>query len=260
MSDETATARPRDVLPFMRGMLLLGAVLVLIAGIQLFAFSRDTDHAFAWTIGVPLTAAFLGAFYWGAFPLALLSGLQRAWVDARVGVPGILVFLWGTLATTLLHLSKFHLHVHDNFARGAAWLWLSVYIAVPPVLTAAWLLQVRAPGSDPPRLAPMPVWFRSVIGAQALLITFAGIALFAAPRWANRWWPWLLVPLTARAIGSWLLGLAAVAACAVFENDFVRVRVAFASYLALSILELVAAVRFRDELRTGARTSLYVAF
>jgi hypothetical protein len=260
MSEDSPSAPRREVRVFMRCMLLLGAALVLIAGVQLFGFSRDTDHAFAWTIGVPATAAFLGAFYWGAFPLALLSGLQRLWVDARVGVPGILVFLWCTLTTTLLHLSKFHLHVHDNFARGAAWLWVGVYVVVPPVLTVAWLLQLRAPGSDPPRTAPMPLWFRTVLVIQALVITFAGVALFTAPSWSNKWWSWPLVPLTSRAIGSWLLGLATVAACAVFENDFRRVRVAFASYTALSTLELTAAVRFHDELHRGARTWLYVAF
>jgi hypothetical protein len=260
MSDESATTARREVRVFMRCMLLLGALLVFIAGVQLFGFSRDTDHAFAWTIGVPLTAAFLGAFYWGAFPLALLSGLQRDWVDARVGVPGILVFLWCTLATTLLDLSKFHLHVHDNFARGAAWLWVAVYVAVPPVLTVAWILQLRAPGSDPPRAAPLPPLFRIAIAIQASVITFVGVALFVAPGWTNGWWPWPLVPLTSRAIGSWVLGLAAVAACAVYEADFGRIRVAFASYLALSVLELAAAARFHDELRAGSRTWLYVAF
>jgi hypothetical protein len=260
VNDDDARTQRRELLVFMRCMLLLGALLVFIAGVQLFAFSRETDRAVAWTIGVPLTAAFLGAFYWGAFPLALLSGLQREWVDARVGVPGIIVFLWCTLATTLLHLSKFHLHEHGDPARGAAWLWLFVYVAVPPVLTVAWFLQVRAPGSDSPRSAPLPSWFRIVIAVQALVITLAGVALFAAPGWTNKWWPWPLVPLTARAIGSWLLGLAAVAAGAVFENDFRRIRVAFASYLALSILQLVAAARFHDELHTGARTWLYVAF
>ena len=66
MSEDSPSEPRREVLVFMRCMLLLGAALVFIAGVQLFGFSRDTDHAFAWTIGVPITAAFLGAFYWGA--------------------------------------------------------------------------------------------------------------------------------------------------------------------------------------------------
>jgi hypothetical protein len=137
-------------------MLWLGALLVTLAGIQLYFFSTRTDKLFAWTIDVPVTAAFLGAFYWTSLFLAVQSAIQKRWAMARVGLVGVQVFLWLTLVATLLHLDRFHLTADDRFTRGAAWLWLIVYIVDPPLLTYAYLRQVRLRQQDPPRHHPTP--------------------------------------------------------------------------------------------------------
>ena len=47
----------------MRALLAVAAVLVFLAGTQLFVFSTRTARYFAWTIDPPMTAAFLGAHY-----------------------------------------------------------------------------------------------------------------------------------------------------------------------------------------------------
>src|SRR5206468_10879005 len=120
-----------------------------------------------WTIKVPLTAAFLGAFYWTAIPLAALSATRRTWAEARVGVPGVFVFLVLTLATTLLHLGLFHLHSDDSVARGAAWLWLVIYAGDPALVAVAWVLQSRIRGVDPPGRPSVPRWYRAVLAVQA---------------------------------------------------------------------------------------------
>ena len=70
----------------MRGVFFVGSGLVTLAGLQLFVGTDHTDRYFAWTIQVPLTAAFLGAFYLTALFLALPSGLAGVWARARVGV------------------------------------------------------------------------------------------------------------------------------------------------------------------------------
>jgi hypothetical protein len=251
---------PRPVIPFMRAMLLLGALLVSLAGIQLFFLTRRTDHYFAWTISVPLTAAFLGAFYWTSTPLALFSGLERVWVRARVAVPGVLLFLWATLATTLLHLGKFHFHSTDRFAQGAAWLWLIIYAADPPLVLIAFWLQLRSPGVDPPRRDPLPVWYRAAVAAQAVVMLAVGVALFAAPTWVGRWWPWPITPLTARAMASWLLGLGGVLATAVWENDWIRIRIATVAYAVLGVLQFVAAARYSGDLKGGPAEGIYLVF
>jgi hypothetical protein len=77
----------------MRWILRAGCVLVFFAGVQLFLLAEYTHLYFAWTIQPPLTAAFLGAFYWTAFVLAFFSSRQRTWAHARVGDPPVLLLL-----------------------------------------------------------------------------------------------------------------------------------------------------------------------
>ena len=152
----------RTQAPLMGVALYVGSFLVFLAGIQLFVLTTSTDHYFAWTIANPMTAAFLGTFYWTAIPLAFLSARQRVWAHARVGVPGVLIFLWATLLTTLLHLGKFHFSSPDQFAKGAAWLWLLIYAADPVLVSAGLMLQLRAAGGDPRKLRRLSVQFRGM--------------------------------------------------------------------------------------------------
>ena len=250
----------RTVVPLMKVALFTGALLVSLAGIQLYFLTGRTAHYFAWTIAVPLTAAFLGAFYWTALPLALLSAVERVWVRARVGIPGVLFFLWATLATTLIHHAKFHFHSSDHFARDAAWLWLVIYAADPVLISVALVIQTRTRGVDPPRGALLPSWYRAAVGAQALIALGIGAAMFAAPLWVARWWPWPLTPLTARAMASWILGLGGVLAMAFWENDWIRIRIATVSYTVLGIQQLVALLRYSGDFTWGWRGSAYTAF
>lgn len=233
-------------MPLMRVALGVGAFLVFLAGLQLFVLTDRTDHWFAWTIQVPLTAAFLGAFYWTSIPLAAISATRRTWVDARVGIPGVFVFLVLTLVTTLLHLKLFHFHDTDDVARGAAWLWLVIYAGDPLLVLVAWIMQSRRKGADPPRTAPTPQWFVAVLGVQAVVVLAVGISMFAAPSTAAHLWPWPLTPLTARATSSWLIGLGLVLVAGMRERDWVRLRQATIAYCVLGVLGFVAILRYPD--------------
>jgi uncharacterized integral membrane protein len=60
--------------PFTRWFIRLVALpLLFIAGVQLFILSEQTEFYFAWTISLPLTAAFLGAGYWAAMGVAYMN-------------------------------------------------------------------------------------------------------------------------------------------------------------------------------------------
>ncbi|HEX2030560.1 MAG TPA: hypothetical protein VHL78_04050 [Actinomycetota bacterium] len=244
----------------MRALLLLGALLVFLAGIQLYVLAESTDRLFAWTIDVPLTAAFLGAFFWAAVPLALFNGLSRAWAGARVAVPGVWLFLVVALAATLMHASNFHFGSERFLARSAAWAWLVIYLLDPVLLLLAVVIQVRTPGFDPPSAAPLPGWYRAGAAFQAAAAVAAGVALFAAPEWAADLWPWALTPLTARAMAAWLLGLGVVLTTAWWENDWARIRPATIAYTVLGVLQLGALARFAGDVDwTTPAASAYVA-
>jgi hypothetical protein len=246
----------------MRRLLWLAGFLVFLAGVQLFVFSERTAELFAWTIDIPLTAAFLGAGYWASVVLEWMSAGQRAWVHARISVPAVFVFTTLTLVATLLHVDLFHLGPEfEPVTRAATWGWIAIYVLVPPAMALLLVVQSRVRGEDPPRTAPLPSWMVGVLVAQAVILLSLGSYLFIVPERAGSLWPWQLTPLTGRAVGAWVLSIGVAAAHSVYENDFRRMRPAAFSYLALGLLELIALARYRDTVLWGEpQTVVYLAF
>jgi len=246
----------------MRWLLLVASVLVFIIGIPLFLLSGQTDRYFAWTISVPLTAAFLGAGYWSSFFIEFVAARERVWANSRVAVPAVFVFTALTLVATLVHLDLFHLG--SSFAgitQIGTWTWMVVYVSVPILLAALWLIQLRLPGGDPPRRTPMSGGVRLAIYLLAAGMLVVGVALFVAPLGAGVLWPWELTPLTGRAVGAWLIGLGVAAAHMARERDWRRVLPASAMFAVFGALELVVLFRFLgDVVWSGVRAWIYLLF
>jgi hypothetical protein len=247
---------------WMHVVFFLGSLFVAAAGVQLYVLASDTDRFFAWTIGIPLTAAFLGSYYWTAMVVSVLSWRERNWANARVGVVGVLVFLLLTLATTLINLAQFHLSHGPLTARLAAWAWLIIYVLDPTLVAGALVAQMRARGVDPPRRRRFSAWYRAAIATSALVSVSVGIALFAAPHdAAAALWPWPLTSLTARMVAAWLVGGGIILAAMVHENDHRRTRPAAVAYTALGILQLGALARYSASPDWESTASwLYVIF
>jgi hypothetical protein len=244
-----------------RCILLVASVLVFLVGVQLFVLTEMTDTFFAWTIGSPLTAAFLGAAYWASCVMEYAASRQGTWAAARVAVPAVLVFTGVTLLVTILHIDLFHLDSPSVLTGFLTWAWLFVYAVVPPVMTVLLVRQMRAKGSDPRRGVALSRWFRGLLSAHAALLVPLGVALLVIPTIAGGIWPWTLTPLTGRAIGAWLLGLGIAAIHAVRENDWGRIRPATMSYVAFGGLQLVALVRYPSELDWAVpQTWVYLLF
>jgi hypothetical protein len=236
------------------GLLVLAAVLFVV-GLPLVLAPTRTDQWFAWTIEPPLTAATLGACYWGSLVLVVLCARERAWACARVAAPGILVAGTLLLVATLIHLDKFHM---DSVT---GWTWVVLYALLPPGAILMLVIQARVPGGDPPRRAPLPHWARGVLGVHAAVLLGLGAALFVAPGDVAPIWPWSLTPLTARAIAAWMLALGASAAQAFYERDWMRLRSPLPGYGALGALALLALARFSGTPEWGEPAAwIYVAF
>ena len=238
------TARP--LTGELRLVLAAFAALALVAGFLLFPLAEETDRFFSWTIAPPLTAAFLGAAYLSAFVLIGWTSRRRTWEEAvptMVPVTTIAVLL---LAATLTHLDKFDL---DSVF---GWFWLVVYCSLPALLGVLIWRQLAVP-PEPRELAfaPVPGVLRAVLAAQAVAMLGIGIALWVSPSSADTIWPWLLTPLTGRAVGSFLIGFGAAAAFAVWDNRLERFRGAAYAYAALGALELLAAAVFGADFDDG---------
>lgn len=246
----------------MKVMLVFASALVFLVGIQLFVLTEHTSRYFAWTVNPPLTAAALGGAYWASAVLELLASRQRTWARARIAVPAVLTFTILTLVTTVLHLDRFHLGRRFAVATQlATWAWIAVYALVPVLMGILLVFQHRTAGAEVPRRNSLPRWLRAVLGLQAVVMLSLGLALFLAPVATLTVWPWMLTPLTARAIGAWLLGLGLAAAQAGAENDWSRVSVATRAYVLLGALEFVALMRYPKTVNWGRpATWVYVLF
>lgn len=250
----------RPLLAPMRLLLSVDSFVVFVAGVQLLLLATRTEQFFAWTIAPPITAAFLGAGYWASLPLVFVASRQTAWANARLAGPGILVFSALTLVATFMHLDRFHLQGSPYLtAQFAAWVWLIIYVLVPPLLLALMIMQARAPGIDPPRARPLPAWLRGMLLVEGAVLLGLGIYLFASPTSAP--WPWELTPLTGRAVAAWLAGIGVIAAQAAWENDWGRVGAGLVAYGIFGVLQLVNLWRFQPAGGWGvAAVWLYAAF
>jgi hypothetical protein len=182
-------------------------------------------------------------------------------VRARIAVPSVLTFTLLTLVATLIHIGRFHFDSSDPITLAATWVWLAIYIAVPPLMLYGLVHQRRRSSSDLPRedLLPMPA--RVFFGVFAVVLLIVGVAFFVAPEATVAAWPWALTPLTGRAVGAWLIGLGLTSVQLTRENDALRVRPAVVSAITLAILEIVALLRYSSNVDwTRLQAWVYVIF
>jgi hypothetical protein len=175
----------------------------------------------------------------------------------------VLLFTVLTLVFTLVHIGKFHLDPqnHALYTVVLTWVWIAVYIMVPLLLTVLLVLQLRAPGGDPPRRHPLPLWLRGLLVLQALVMLLVGALLIAMPSTVAPFWPWMMTVPIAHFSGAWLLGLGLAAAHMVWENDYPRVAAALLSMIAFGVLQFIALARFPAAVQWGMpQTWAYLLF
>jgi hypothetical protein len=254
--DTSAPVRVRPVTRGTRVWLSVFAVLTVAATSALFVLAAYTDQWFAWTIEPPLSAAFLGAGYAAGCVLVVLALRTASWAHARVAVVTVLAFTVITLAATLLHLDRFHFSADGPVARSAAWFWLAVYVVVPVGLVVAVVRQRRNPASDPLRQLPLPRVLAATLIAQGAIMLVVGVVLFVAPGAAASIWPWTLTPLTAQMIAAWLIAFGLAMALALRERDLGRLEIPAIGYTVFGLMQLLALVRFPDQLSGEALVTI----
>lgn len=235
--------------------------LLFIAGVQLFILSDQTETYFAWTFASPLPAEFMGAGYWAAMFHAYKGARARGWEFVRSSMPAALTATILLTITTFLHLDKFHLNSPLFITRFVTWVWIAVYILVPPILAIAWIIQSRLPAAPVKGQYPLPAWMRGgflVLSAFALL---SGVGLFLAPEMMTSLWPWAVTPLAARAISAWLSAFGVACATLVFENDIKHGAGTCSSLFAFCVLELIVVARYASAVDWGKPLAIgYVLF
>lgn len=233
-------------LTFYSRFVLFGLVLplLLIAGVQLFILSEQTEIYFAWTFTLPLAAAYMGAGYWSAMPHAYSGSRAKGWEFVRTSMPAALTATILLTVTTFLHLDKFHFDSPLFITRFVTWVWIVVYVLVPPILAIAWITQARLPGANIKGQNPLPVWMRGGFAIMSAFALFSGLGLFIVPDAMAGLWPWAVTPLAARAISSWLSAFGMACAALTFENDIKNGAGTCSSLFAFCALELIVVARY----------------
>ena len=236
------TPAPAGSRPFLNGMRspVVAPLTRFAIGIPLVLLTTETARFFAWTIEPPMTAGFLGANYWASALLAVLAARETLWANGRVSVSVALAFAPLTTVATLLHLDQFHL---DTFF---GWFWVVAYTIYPIQLAIFLRKQLMAPGGDPPKERPVPLWVRAILALHAALLIPLGLALFVAPNTVADLWPWPIPPLSAQAIAAWLVAFGVLAGHSLVENEWARVRAGMLAYPFLGLMQVVMLVRFGD--------------
>jgi MFS family permease len=256
----TTAPAATPVIPFTRMVFVLGVCLTLGTGIALFAAPADTASYWAWTIKAPLTAAFFGAGYLGAALALTWAAATREWRRTRIAA--VLAFTLTSLALidTLRQLGTFSFH-DGGVPEGAAWFWLVVYVALPPLALAAFVRQELAGGAREyvVELPSLPQT-RLVLGTAGAVIAVLGVLLLADVSWLTARWPWPLPPLPATVVGAWFCTIAAgLLWSSLREREWRRARIGVIPTLVPLLLDLIAAARLHDGFRGGTSTALYLA-
>lgn len=248
------------VLPLTRALFVLGVCLTAGTGFALYAFPDRTADYWAWTIAAEPSAASFGASYLGAGVALTLGALTKEWRHARVVVVLVFALTSLALAVTMIHLEPFAFG-EAGLTEAIAWTWLVVYVALPPISLAAFLLQERAGGAREYDVAvPMRRSTQLQLGSAAAVAGVTGLALLLDWSWLAARWPWPLTPLTARFVGAWLVTYAVgILWCVLRERDWRRTRIAIPPVATTTALLLISSVWLRDRFDDGAATALYRA-
>jgi hypothetical protein len=196
----------------MHVLLYVLTALTFVVGTQLVVLADHTEQFFSWTIAVPMSAAFVGAGFWGAAVVVFWCARQRTWALGRVVVPTVAVVATMLLVATVQNLEAFH------GLLGLAW--IEVYALFPPILAAITIMQLAVPGDDGRPPAPLAPALRATLAAQAVVAIAAGVLLYtSSPSVAESVWPWPLTDLTSKAIGTWLMGTGVTCAVVAALDD-----------------------------------------
>ncbi len=235
--------------------------LLFIAGVQLFILSGQTDTYFAWTFAAPLPAAFLGAGYWAAMPHAFMGARAKGWEYVRSSMPAALTATTLLTITTFLHFERFHFDSPLFITRFVTWVWVAVYILVPPILLIAWIIQSRLPGAHIKGQNPLPIWMRAGFALLAVFTLACGIGLFLVPDTMSTIWLWPVMPLAARAVSAWMCAFGVACAALVFENDIKYGAGTSSSLFAFCLLQIVVVARYALAIDWGRPlTVAYILF
>jgi hypothetical protein len=213
-----ATRPRRDdrVLPEVRVVAAVVALVLFVAWVILYLLPSRTGELFAWKITPEMTPMFMGAAYGAGAYYFLRVVLARRWHEVAHYFPGIAAFTWLLGIATVLHWEAFagmpfslECLLDPADFKGpplAVYTWVILYFTTPLVVPLLWLRNRRTdPGTPDPedRVVSERVRWGGALSGAALVVL--GLGLFLFPTVVMPYWPWQLTPFTAQVVGAFLV-------------------------------------------------------
>lgn len=170
---------------------------LLVGFVVLMFWPDDTNLLFAWSIQSRMTALMLAAVYAGGAYFFSRVYLARQWHTVAMGfLPATLYAVLGGLIT-IIHWDDF------NHSSIAFTVWVAMYGISSGLIPFVWWrnhqMDPRMPFPQDVILPKPFIYLWIFMGMGNLLI---GGFLFILPGLAGSIWPWPIMPLAARVIGS----------------------------------------------------------
>ncbi|MEP6697988.1 MAG: hypothetical protein ABJA34_14095 [Pseudonocardiales bacterium] len=230
------------VRPEVRWVLGLIAPLLLVGGAILYFLPTRTEHLWAWTIRPSMTSMVMGGGYLGGFVFLLRAARATKWHTIGIGLLGADALASMLLIATVTHWDRFHHH------NPVFWVWTAVYIVTPVALPLLWLLnRPRDPHSLQQGDLRVPQAVRLVIGGLGTVQLLVALSIFVRPSFWLDIWPWVITPLTARALASFFAFVAVTGFAFLFEHRWSALRIHIESASLGLALVLMAALLYHDD-------------
>jgi hypothetical protein len=247
------SVRDDRVLPVTRWLSIAIIPFLVVAFAVLYPFPHDSGRLFAWPVRPTLTPMILASVYLGGAYFFLRAAMAEQWHTVKGGFVPVGTFATLMGVATILHWGKFtHSHV-------AFWLWAGLYFTTPLLVFGVWWANRRRDVSAAGAELLVPVRVSRVIAVLGALSVLTALFLFVFPGRAVAIWPWMLTPLTARAMGAiFALGIAGLGAPA--DRRWSSARILLQVTALMLALILAAGARASGELDPSNAMTWLIGF
>lgn len=197
-----------------RAILWLHTLVAAVLGAALFLLPATTGNFWPWPLPA-LAARFVGALLIGA---AVDTGLTAG---ARDDLPLVGSLLMGLVLYGLIGLTGV-LALGTLGASNGLLAWIALLGAVALVFGRLLATHVDAP-RDRTHARPQLRFLRGLLWLDFALVAPVGLLMYLAPEVAQRFWPWGLMPINVRLIGSIFVATAVLSLWALRQRTWEEV-------------------------------------
>jgi hypothetical protein len=248
----TAPVRDDRLLPITRGLSYVFVPVLGIAFLLLYVTPTRTDDFWAWTIRPDMTPTVMGAGYLAGATIFAAGLYFGQWHRITWAMVGTEIFSVMMLLATLIHWERFN-HDHPAF-----WVWFLLYVGTPIIAPVVWVMNRQTDPGLRPGEQVIPQGIRYAFAFAGAIDLVVAVVVFIDPDIAIDAWPWVLTPLTARVLSSFVAFVGVVWLCMLLDARWTAFSVTTGATVFGLALIAVGALTRTDEFSGSSESWLFV--